>query len=55
MGFVADYQSGELKPDYSELSDARWFAIEELPPVAPVGTIARQLIEYTLDEIMLSS
>ncbi|WP_414931549.1 NAD(+) diphosphatase [Vibrio europaeus] len=55
MGFVADYQSGELKPDYSELSDARWFGVEELPPVAPVGTIARQLIEYTLDEIKLSS
>jgi len=55
MGFVADYQSGVLKPDYSELSDARWFGLNELPPVAPKGTIARQLIEYTLEEIKLSS
>lgn len=54
MGFVADYQSGDLKPDYSELSDARWFGVDELPPVAPTGTIARELIEHTLSEIRLS-
>ncbi len=51
MGFLAEYQSGVLKPDYSELSDARWFNVEEMPPVAPVGTIARALIEQTLAEI----
>lgn len=54
MGFVADYQSGQIKPDYSELSDARWFNIDALPPVAPQGTIARQLIEYTIEKIKLS-
>ncbi|KJY84308.1 NADH pyrophosphatase [Vibrio galatheae] len=54
MGFVANYHCGELKPDYSELSDARWFDVDTLPPVAPEGTIARQLIEYTLNEIKLS-
>ncbi len=51
MGFLAEYQSGVLKPDYSELSDARWFNAKEMPPVAPVGTIARALIEQTLAEI----
>jgi NAD+ diphosphatase len=51
MGFLAEYQSGVLKPDYSELSDARWFNVKEMPPVAPVGTIARALIEQTLAEI----
>ncbi|MCF8780749.1 NAD(+) diphosphatase [Vibrio sp. IRLE0018] len=51
MAFLADYHAGELKPDYSELSDADWFGIDNLPPVAPTGTIARALIEQTLSEI----
>ncbi|WP_407331929.1 NAD(+) diphosphatase [Enterovibrio sp. 27052020O] len=45
MGFIADYVSGELNPDYEELTDARWFDVNELPLVAPEGTIARRLIE----------
>ncbi|MCJ2378761.1 NAD(+) diphosphatase [Vibrio sp. ZSDZ34] len=48
MAFLADYHAGELKPDYSELKDAQWFDFERLPLVAPVGTIARQLIEETI-------
>ncbi|EID0062806.1 NAD(+) diphosphatase [Vibrio vulnificus] len=48
MAFLADYHAGELKPDYSELADAKWFASDNLPPVAPTGTIARALIEQTL-------
>ncbi|WP_413113823.1 NAD(+) diphosphatase [Thaumasiovibrio sp. DFM-14] len=51
MGFVADYAEGELSPDYSELSDARWCTESDLPPLAPVGTIARRLIEDTLATI----
>lgn len=51
MAFLADYESGEIKPDYSELSDAAWFTPEEMPPVAPVGTIARALIERTVSDI----
>lgn len=44
MGFIADYQSGEIKLDYTELSDAGWFTKDCLPEVAPEGTIARELI-----------
>ena len=51
MGFLADYESGELSPDYTELSDAQWFNVEKMPPVAPKGTIARALIEKTLQDI----
>ncbi|CAM3139828.1 NAD(+) diphosphatase [Vibrio mytili] len=51
MAFLADYESGELSPDYTELSDAQWFSTEEMPPVAPEGTIARALIERTLQDI----
>ncbi len=35
MGFLADYDSGDLKPDYTELSDAQWFDLNALPEVAP--------------------
>ncbi|MDV5172032.1 NAD(+) diphosphatase [Photobacterium rosenbergii] len=48
MGFLADYQSGELNPDYAELTDALWATRNSLPELAPPGTIARALIEYTL-------
>jgi NAD+ diphosphatase len=51
IGFVAEYQSGELKPDYTELSDAAWFSRETLPQVPPKGTIARALIEDVLGHI----
>ncbi|MGL5429454.1 MAG: NAD(+) diphosphatase, partial [Vibrio sp.] len=51
MAFLADYHRGELKPDYSELSDANWFELDKLPQVAPSGTIARALIEQTLADI----
>lgn len=52
MAFLADYAGGTLKPDYSELSDAQWFDVTSLPDIAPVGTIARQLIEKTVGDVM---
>lgn len=52
MAFLADYAGGTLKPDYSELSDAQWFDVTSLPDVAPAGTIARQLIDKTVGDVM---
>lgn len=51
MAFVADYESGELKPDFAELKDAQWFETTSLPHVAPHGTIARALIEETAQQV----
>ena len=51
MAFLADYHTGNIKPDYSELNDAQWFSPGELPTVAPKGTIARKLIEQTMVDI----
>ena len=48
LGFTADYAGGEIKPDYEELTDAIWATAEQLPEVAPLGTIARQLIDISL-------
>ncbi len=51
MAFLADYESGKVKPDYTELTDAGWYGADEIPLVAPEGTIARALIEHTLNYI----
>ncbi|WP_375751768.1 NAD(+) diphosphatase [Vibrio sp. HN007] len=51
VAYLAEYDSGKLSPDYTELSDAQWFSIDNMPEVAPEGTIARALIEHTVEEI----
>lgn len=48
MGFTADYASGDIKPDYEELTDAIWADADHLPQLPPQGTIARRLIDHTL-------
>lgn len=48
VAFLADYESGDIRPDYSELTDAQWFSADTVPQVAPKGTIARALIEHTI-------
>ncbi|PMH46214.1 NADH pyrophosphatase [Vibrio sp. 10N.286.49.B3] len=51
VGFMADYAGGTLKPDEYELTEAQWFPVDNLPDVAPVGTIARALIEQVRKEV----
>ncbi|WP_086981785.1 NAD(+) diphosphatase [Vibrio aphrogenes] len=48
MAFVAEYDSGSIRVDDCELSSAGWFSADEVPAIAPKGTIARALIEHTL-------
>ena len=45
LGFVADYDSGELKPDGVELETADWYSADELPMLPDHGSIARKIIE----------
>lgn len=51
MGFLAEHQSGVIRPDYEELVDARWFKHDQLPQIAPPGTIAHRLIQATCETI----
>ena len=45
-GFVADYVSGEIRVDETELEDARWFSREASPEgLPPQRSIARWIIE----------
>ena len=51
FGFLADYQSGELVPDESELLNADWFDYRNLPEHPRMNTIAGRLIAQTVAEI----
>jgi NAD+ diphosphatase len=45
LGFSAAYTGGQLRPDGTEILDARWFSRESLPTLPGHGSIARRLIE----------
>ncbi|WP_122318246.1 NAD(+) diphosphatase [Pseudomonas cichorii] len=48
LGFHAEYESGEIVPQADEIEDARWFHIDDLPPLPASRSIARYLIEAYL-------
>lgn len=49
IGFLADYESGEIILQEEEIYDAKWFDCDEpLPELPPEGTIALALIQATL-------
>ncbi|GJJ80332.1 NADH pyrophosphatase [Pasteurella canis] len=49
IGFLADYESGEICLQEAEICDAKWFRYDSnLPELPPRGTIALKLIEHTL-------
>ncbi len=48
LGYVADYEAGEIQIDPSELRDAQWFDIDDLPNIPPPQTIARGLIDAAI-------
>jgi len=51
VGFLADFDSGEIKVDGKEILEAYWFDPDKLPNIPPKLSIAGQLIQHTLKEI----
>lgn len=49
IGFTADYDGGEITLQEEELSNARWFAKDSMPPIPDKMSIARKLIDDWLD------
>lgn len=48
VGFTADYKSGEICLQRSELKDGGWFTKDNLPALPEKLSIARKLIDYWL-------
>lgn len=51
LGFIAEYASGELKIDPKEIEDAKWFDVDNLPPLPLSISIAHKLIAEYLASI----
>lgn len=51
VGFIADYQGGELCLQEDELADAGWFSADDHPPIPPETTIAGRLIDAVKADI----
>lgn len=49
LGFLADYEGGELTLEQAELADGGWFTAADLPAVPGEWTIAGKLIRYALE------
>ncbi len=52
LGFLAEYESGEIVPEPSEIADADWFEIEDLPNVPSADiSVAGKLICTFIEEV----
>ena len=49
VGFTAEWESGEIEIDPSEIVDAQWFRRDALPAVPPRVSIARKIIDAWLE------
>jgi len=51
VAFTAHYAGGELTPDPAEIADARWFSLDALPDLPSPMSIARKLIDSTVERL----
>jgi NAD+ diphosphatase len=49
IGFTAEYDSGEIEIDETEIVDAGWFDPEKLPTIPGKISIARELIDWFVE------
>ncbi len=48
IAYTAEYAGGELRPDETEIAEARWFAWDAVPNLPPSISISRRLIDATV-------
>jgi NAD+ diphosphatase len=51
IAFVAEWRSGEIAPQASEIEDAKWFDVLQLPKLPSRISIARRLIDSVCQEL----
>jgi NAD+ diphosphatase len=49
IGFLADYESGEIKADGKEIARADWHDLNNLPELPPGMSIARRIVEWVVE------
>src|ERR1019366_5251638 len=54
VGYFAEWAGGDIRPDGSEILDARWFRVTELPAIPPRVSIARRLIDAWIADVAQS-
>ncbi|MGZ7119858.1 MAG: NUDIX domain-containing protein, partial [Methanobacterium sp.] len=50
VGFTAEYDSGEIKVDNREITEAKWFTPDEIPRIPSKMSIARELIDWYIEK-----
>ena len=50
IGFTADYAGGEVRVEPTEIEDANWYPVDDLPMVPPRISIARAMIDQFIEE-----
>ncbi|GAB4172860.1 MAG: NAD(+) diphosphatase [Geothermobacteraceae bacterium] len=50
VGFVAEALTEDITVETTELEDARWFGVDDLPDLPPKRSIARYILDHCLDE-----
>jgi NAD+ diphosphatase len=50
VGFRAEWASGDIVCEPTEILDAQWYTRDNLPPIPPAISIARKLIDAWLAE-----
>ena len=51
IAFTAEYVSGDLVPNGHEIAEAEWFGVDNLPQLPPRMSVARALIDHTLQKL----
>jgi NAD+ diphosphatase len=51
IAYNAEYAGGDVRPNDDEILDARWFALDALPPLPNPVSIARALIDSTIERL----
>ena len=51
IGFLADYDSEDIKTDDVEILDANWYSPDEFPDIPQEYSIARKIINYYKEEL----
>jgi NAD+ diphosphatase len=55
IAFTCHYAEGEIVLEEEEMADAGWFTADNMPPVPPKISIARQLIDWFADQQRVDS